>query len=205
MIKLMGLAVVVGLAALGCGASSSSFVSSWRAPDAAPLEFRNSKVAAVVMMKNPASRRTAEDTLAQEITKRGAQGIAMYTLVDDASLGNEEATRAALDAAQIKGAVVMRPVSKDKEVVSTPSYSGPAYGGYYGGYHSYGWGSSYGGQVYTNTIVSVETLVYSLEQNKLVWGGQSKTTNPESVDELVIELTEAVADELQKQGLISKD
>ena len=202
MIKLMGLVAVV--AALGCGASSSSFVSSWRAPDAAPLEFRNSKVAAVVMMKNPASRRAAEDTLADQITKRGAQGVPMYTLVDDASIGNEEATRAALEAAQIKGAVVMRPVSTDKEVVSTPSYSGPAYGGYYGGYHSYGWGSSWGGQVYTNTIVSVETLVYSLEQNKLVWGGQSKTTNPETVDELVTELTEAVAEELEKQGLIGK-
>jgi hypothetical protein len=203
MSKLISVVMVVGLALAACGASSSTFVSSWRAPDAAPLEFQNSKVAAVVMIKNPAARRAAEDTLAQEISKRGAQGIPMYSLVDDASLGNEEGTRAALDAAQIKGAVVMRPVGTDKEVVSTPAYSGPAYGGYYGGYHSYGWGAPYGAQVYTNTIVSVETLVYSLEQNKLVWGGQSKTTNPENVDSLVKELAEAVAEELQKQRLIS--
>jgi hypothetical protein len=203
MSKLISLVMVLGLAALGCGASSSTFVSSWRAPDAAPLEFRNSKVAAVVMMKNPASRRAAEDALAQEISKRGAQGVPMYTLLEDAHLGDDEATRAALEAAQVKGIVAMRPVSTDKEVVATPSYSGPAYGGYYGGYHSYGWGTSWGGQVYTNTIVSVETLVYSLEQNKLVWGGQSKTTNPENVDALVKELAEAVAEELQKQRLIS--
>lgn len=203
MSKRISLVMVLGLAALGCGASSSTFVSSWRAPDAAPLEFRGSKVAAVVMMKNPASRRAAEDTLAQEISKRGAQGVPMYTLLEDAHLGNDEATRAALEAAQVKGVVAMRPVSTDKEVVATPTYSGPAYGGYYGGYHSYGWGSSWGSQVYTNTIVSVETLVYSLEQNKLVWGGQSKTTNPENVDALVKELAEAVAEELQKQRLIS--
>lgn len=203
MSKRISLVMVLGLAALGCGASSSTFVSSWRAPDAAPLEFRGSKVAAVVMMKNPASRRAAEDTLAREISKRGAQGVPMYTLLEDAHLGNDEATRAALEAAQVKGVVAMRPVSTDKEVVATPTYSGPAYGGYYGGYHSYGWGSSWGSQVYTNTIVSVETLVYSLEQNKLVWGGQSKTTNPENVDALVKELAEAVAEELQKQRLIS--
>lgn len=196
---------VVAVVALEAAcASSSSFVSSWKAPDAAPLGFRGSKVAAVVMMKNPASRRAAEDTLAGEISKRGAQGIPMYSLLDEASLGDEAASRQALEAAQVKGAVVMRPVSTDKEVVSTPSYVGPSYGAYYGGYHAYGWSSPYAGQTYTNTIVSVETLVYSLDQNKLVWGGQSKTTNPENVDELVKEVADAVADELSKQGLIAK-
>ena len=61
-----------------------------------------------------------------------------------------------------------------------------------------------GGEIRTNTIVSVETLVYSLKQNKLVWGGQSKTTNPSSVDKLVKTLATATAKELQKQGLIPK-
>jgi hypothetical protein len=202
MIKRMCLVAVMGLAA-GC-ASSSSFVSTWKAPDAAPLGFRGSKVAAVVMMKNPASRRAAEDTLAGEISKRGAQGVPMYSLVEEENLGDEAASRKALEAAQVKGAVVMRPVSTDKEVVSAPVYTGPSYGGYYGGYYAYGWSSPYAGQVYTNTIVSVETLVYSLDQNKLVWGGQSKTTNPENVDALVKDVADAVADELSKQGLIAK-
>jgi hypothetical protein len=84
------------------------------------------------------------------------------------------------------------------------------YGGYYGGYYGHGWGATWGpptmsgGEIRTDTIVIVETLVYSLKQNKLVWGGQSRTTNPQDVDELVSELAAAVAEELEKQGLISK-
>jgi hypothetical protein len=203
MMKWMSGMTAVGLGFFAC-ASNSRFVSSWKAPDATPLEFRGSKVVAVVMMENPASRRAAEDTLAQEITKRGAQGVPLYTLVDDEGIKDDARSRAALEGAQIKGVVVMRPIGTDKEIVSTPSYSGPMYGSYYGGYNTYGWGSAWPGQVYTNTIVSVETLVYSLDQNKLVWGGQSETTNPENVDKLVKDVATAVGTELQDEGLISK-
>jgi len=84
---------------------------------------------------------------------------------------------------------------------------GPTYGGFYGGYYPYGWGGAYGGAVVggdirTNTIVTIETLVYSLRQNKLVWGGQSKSTNPSSVDKLIRETAEKTARELQRQGLL---
>lgn len=187
--------------------ASSPFVSSWKAPDATPLELRGSKVAAVVMMKNQASRRAAEDALAREITARGAQGVPMYTILPDSQPQSEAAARAALEQAGVAGAVVMRPVGVEKEVSSTPvSYAGPMYAGYYGGYYGHGWGASYGtmgGEIRTDTIVVVETLIYSLKQNKLVWGGQSRTTNPKNVDQLVKKLAAAAATELEKQGLIT--
>ena len=190
--------------------ATTSFVSTWKAPDATPLQVSGSKVAAVVMMRNEAARRAAEDALAREITAHGAQGIAMYTIQPDARPDTEQAVRAAVEGAGVAGAIVMRPVGREKEVVSTPvAYGGPMYGGYWGGYYGYGWGSPWaygpvGGEIRTDTIVSVETLVYSLRQNKLVWAGQSRTTNPTGVDQLVKETSTAVALELQKQGLIPK-
>jgi hypothetical protein len=48
----------------------------------------------------------------------------------------------------------------------------------------------------------VETLIYSLEQDKLVWAGQSQTTNPEKVGPFIKELVAKAANELKKQGLI---
>jgi len=63
------------------------------------------------------------------------------------------------------------------------------------------WGTG-GGEIRTDTIVSVETLVYSMKQNKLVWAGQSKTTNPSKIDAFVKEIADAVAKEMKKQGLI---
>jgi hypothetical protein len=188
--------------------ATTGFVSTWKAPDAQPLQLSGAKVAAVVMISNEAARRAAEDALAREITAHGAQGVAMYTIQPEARPNNEQAVRAAVEGAGVAGAVVMRPVGKEKEVVATPvAYGGPMYGGYWGGYYGYGWGSPYaygGTEIRTDTIVSIETLVYSLRQNKLVWAGQSRTTNPTGVDQLVKETSTAVALELQKQGLIPK-
>ena len=192
--------------------ATTGFVSTWKAPDAAPLQLSGSKVAAVAMMQNEAARRAAEDALAREITRRGAQGVPMYSINPDARPDNEQAVRAAVEGAGVQGVVVMRPVGKEKEVVATATvYAGPRYGGYWGGYYGYGWGSPYGyggpaagADIRTNTIVSIETLVYSLRQNKLVWAGQSKTTNPSGVDQLVKETSALVAQELRKQGLIPK-
>jgi hypothetical protein len=198
-------AIVLTAFATLSACASDPFVSTWKAPDATPLELRGEKVAAVVMMEKQASRRAAEDALAREITARGAQGVSMYTILPDAQPQSEAAARAALEQAGVAGVIVMRPVGVEKEVSSTPTYSAPMYAGYYGGYYGHGWGASWstGSEIRTDTIVVVETLIYSLKQNKLVWGGQSRTTNPKNVDQLVKKLATAVSSELEKQGLIA--
>jgi hypothetical protein len=180
--------------------ASSRFASTWRNPEAQPLQAKGEKVAALVMAKNESTRRAAEDALAKAITARGAQGVPMYSI---AGTGADEAkTKAVLEKEGFAAVVVMRPVGSKQEISST-TYAGPSYAGFYGGYYGYGWGAPYGGtEIRTDTIVSVETLVYSLKQNKLVWGGQSETTNPSQVDNFVRELANATAEELQKQGLI---
>ena len=196
-------AVVVATVSLAACASTG-LVSSWKAPDAQPLKGEGSKVAVVVMTKNEAARRAAEDALARRITARGGEGVPMYTILPGVSEPNEAEAKGAIEKAGVNAVVVLRPVGKDKEVVSTASmYAGPAYGPYWGGYYGHGWGGAWGGaDIRTNTIVTVETLVYSIKQNKLVWAGQSKTTNPSNVDAFVKEIADAVAKEMKKQGLI---
>jgi len=203
------LLLVVTTASL-TGCASSVFQSTWKAPDAAPLQVQGAKVIAVAMMTEISSRRAAEDALAREITLRGAVGIPMYSIAPNVSTNDEAGARAAIEAAGAEGVVVMRPLGVDRETVTDPMvYSAPMYGGYWGGYYGAGWGAPYGGMVYgggtyTNTLVSVETLIYSMRQNKLVWGGRSRTTNPESLDALIAELSEAVSKELRKAGLTGR-
>ncbi len=198
--RIVGLAGVLVFSAC----ASTPFVSSWRAPDAEPLQIVGAKVAAVAMMNQVASRRAAEDAIARELTARGAVGVPMYTIYPNESPSDEPAARAALEREGFTGLVVFRPVSTEHEIVSTPTYWGPGYSMYWGGYYGYGWGMPwYGAEVHTNTVVSVETLVYSLRQNMLVWGGQSTTTNPSSVDRLVRDTAEKVTKELERQGLLA--
>jgi hypothetical protein len=191
-----------------CGAmavaacSTTAFHSTWKAPDAKPVSASGEKVIALVVNANEASRRVAEDALARELTKRGAVGIAAYTVLGDADLKNEAQVKQAFEKTGAVGVVVLRAVGKEKEVYSTPSvYAGPGpYGALWGGYYPGAWGGS---QVHTNTIVIVETLVYSLRQNKLVWAGESRTTNPSNVDAFVQELAAEAAEEMKKQGVLA--
>ncbi len=59
-----------------------------------------------------------------------------------------------------------------------------------------------GGYLQTATVVSVETLVFSVRQDKLLWAGMSDTVNPSRADEFVAELAEGVVSEMKKAGLL---
>jgi hypothetical protein len=196
------------LGALLLSACSSTLSTNWKDPGATPLEFKGHKVVAIVLIKDAAKRRLAEDRLAQQIAARGAEGRSMYSLLPDATADNEQQTRAALEAAGVKGAIVMRPIYIDKEVRITEPYQEPSYASFWGGYYGYGFSVSYSSPreptVTETTVVYVETLVYSLVQNKLVWAGRSTTTNPDTLAELIQELSAATTAELQKQGLIKE-
>lgn len=193
--------VVASLAAC----ATTTFTSSWRAPDAQPIgKLTGQKVVAVAVSQNTAVRRSAEDALVSVLNANGAQGIPSYSLIGDDAVKDEAKAKAAVDKSGAVAVVVMRPVSKEKEISSTPNmYMGPMYGGYWGGYYGYGWGGAYGAStIRTDTIVSVETLVYSLKQNKLVWAGQSRTTNPSRIDAFVKEVAAGAGKEMKKLGLL---
>jgi len=201
--------LLVALSAVLLSACASTFTSTWKDPDAKPLEFARQKVVAVVLLQDESKRRAAEGKLAQQIAVRGAQGRSMYSMFPDAAVGNESATRAAMEAEGVKGVIVMRPINIDREVRITQSYQEPSYVSFWGGYYGQGFAVSYSTgsnepRVSENMVVYVETLVYALDQNKLVWGGQSKTTNPDNLATLIEELAAATTQALQKEGLINK-
>jgi len=200
---ILGVFMVLVIASL-TACATTTFDSSWKAPDAQPMgSLAGQKVVAVAVSKNAAVRRSAEDSLVSVLNARGAQGVASYSILGDDT--DEAKAKAAIEKSGAVAVVVMRPVAKEKEISSTPSsmYMGPMYGGYWGGYYGYGWGGAYGGtEIRTDTIVIVETLVYSLKQNKLVWAGQSKTTNPSKIDAFVREVAAGAGKEMKKAGLL---
>jgi hypothetical protein len=193
-------AVLLGLSACG----TTTFTSTWKAPGTTAINPVGKTVAAVFVSRDESKRRAGEDALAADLTKRGANGIPAYTVLPDAQRGDGEAARAALKAAGCNGAVVMRVVGRDQRINYTPGMAMPAYYGGFGPYWGYGWGAVYSpGYVTTDTIVSVETLVYSLTQDKLLWASTSRTTNPGNLDALINEVADATAKEMAKQGLLA--
>ena len=197
---------LVGAAALGLAACASTtrFNSTWKAPEAGPLNFQGRKVAALVMIDNTAARFSAEDLLAQGLRARGVEGIPAYDLIPQGETRDKDRAKALFSQAGIVGVVVMRTAGAQKEIVSSGGYwNMPSYGSFWGvGYYAYGWGTVYDTRIHTDTVVRVETLVYDLEADKLVWAGLSESTNTSRAETLIKELVAGAAAEMKKQGLI---
>jgi hypothetical protein len=193
--------VLVGMVLLGVGScASTEFKSTWKDPEAGPVELQGKRVAAFAVTKDEAMARGAEDAMVSALAKQGVKGIPGYQLLSGDEATDKDKLKDKLREANVDGAVVMRVVGSRQEVNYVPT--GPAYGSFYG-YWDYGW-SAVGspGYLTTDRIVSVETLVYSVPKDKLIWAGVSETFEPGKVDKVTKEIVEKATKEMKKDGLI---
>jgi len=195
-----GAALLVLCACVG----NTTFTSTWKSPDVTGLTPVGKTIVAVFVSRDESQRRGGEDAMVADLNRFGAHGIPAYTLVPSGTKPDAQAAQAAFKQAGANAVVVMRVVGKDQQITYTPGGPSPAYYGGFGPYWGYGWGAAYDpGYLRTDTVVSVETTVYSLERDKLLWASQSRTTNPDNLPALVNEVADATANEMVKQGLLA--
>lgn len=111
----------------GCG-SNTSIVSSWRDPKITVAQEHFKKVLVVVLVKDEASRRTAENRIAasNEIFKTSYQ----YLNESTSQLTKEQKLKILQDE-NFDGVITMRLVSTEKETNYVPgTYTGMYYGGF---------------------------------------------------------------------------
>ena len=194
-------AVLAASAALSiAGCATTSLQSTWKDPTAAPLNLKGKKVVALVVTDEEALRYATEEEAVREIAAHGAIGVPAYRLLPQAQIRDKERARAIFEQEGIEAVVVVRQVAKEK-ALSGSFWGSPGYSSFWGpGF----WGGGFGGDGYlrTDTILIVETLVYSLQQNKLVWASQSQTMNPTQVGSFIRELGKTLGTEMEKQGLL---
>jgi hypothetical protein len=199
------LAPAACLAILATGVTlfaAPKFTSTWKAPDAASVSFAGKKIAALVISQDQSLRVSGEEELARQLTSRGMTGIATYRIAPKEELEDAEKAKGWFERAAVEGVVALRPVSAEKERTYTPeTWVNPYYGSLWG-YYGYGWGSVYvPGAVRDDTVVIVETLIFSVPRNALLWAGVSETRNPKNLGKFVQDLVKETAKELNKQGL----
>jgi hypothetical protein len=194
-------AVLAATAAVTLAAcATTSLKSTWKDPTAAPLNLKGKKVVALVVTDEEALRYATEEEAVREIAAHGAIGVPAYRLLPQAQIRDKERARAIFEQEGIEAVVVVRQVAKEK-ALSGSFWGSPGYSSFWGpGF----WGGGFGGDGYlrTDTILIVETLVYSLQQNQLVWASQSQTMNPTQVGSFVRELSKTLGTEMEKQGLL---
>ena len=200
------------LAAAAVALAGTKFVTSYRAPGMEAVSFSGQKVAAVFFSEDNGARVSVEEILARQLTARGVTGVAAYRLLPKELMKNKEAARDFLKRAGVRGVVALRVLSVEERKRWEPSVWVGSYYSTWGDYCGYAWGPgmAYGsttvlsGSITTDTTLSVEALVFRVEDGKLAWAGMSETTNPERAEPVIKDLVDGIIKAMQARGLINK-
>ena len=202
--QLISMAILFAIA-MSPSCNSTRIVNSWRDPQTMVWLEKLNKVLVVAFLKDEASRRKAEDQMAELIK---GKTIPSYTYVaEDIKSLDEAGIRERLKSDDFDGAVVMRLVDVSEEVHYTPGNVNtyPFYFITFGSYYRRGWSYySTPERYYTTQTYSVETNVYSMKQDKLIWSGLTKTTDPGGVDKLVAEISTIIYKRMMDEGFITE-
>ncbi len=189
---------------LGCG-GSVSLTNVWTDPGYTGQPKKN--VLVVGLAQKPQVRTSFEYQLKHEFTSRGVaamasvDGIPRDVQLDKQTFaqyfGNEN-----LDAVLVTGLV-----SADTTDQYTPGnvYAVPV--GYYNTWHGY-YGAVYAvhrepGYWTTNTKFVLESNLYDVATEKLIWRGISRAVNPENAMEVIEELSKILVNRLGQDGLVT--
>jgi hypothetical protein len=196
------IAAVIGLTAVATLSAAVKFTSTFKSLDAGGTSFAGKKVAALVISNDLGLRVSAEEALVRELNGRGMQAVATYRIAPKEELARAETARPWFEKAGVEGIVVIRPLGTETRpaynsgIWMTTNYN--TFWGYYG----YGWGAVYvAGPARKETVVTVETTIFSVSKNQLLWAAVTESTNPRDLQGFLAELSKETVKEMQKQGL----
>jgi len=195
-------ALMVALALGTAVTAKTKFQSVWKSPDATSVSLGGQKVAALIIDKDESLRVAGEEALARELTARGMQGVPSYRMVPKEELQSADKARGWYERAGVQAVVVLKVVSdKTRKNYSAATWSSGYYSSLWG-YYGYGWGAVYDpGYTRVDRVVSLETLIYSVPKNTLMWAGLSETDNPKEAAKVIEEVVKEAVKEMHDQGL----
>src|SRR5271170_8099833 len=95
---------------------TTTFTSTWKAPDAQAISPVGKTVAALFVTRDEGKRRAAEDILAADLTARGAHGIASYPWGRNGKRGKGELEKEKLKRPGTQGVVVMGEFEREQKI-----------------------------------------------------------------------------------------
>ena len=195
-------AAALVLTLVAVGAAKPKFLSVWKTPAASEVTLAGKKLAALVITGDNDLRVSGEEALVRELERRGLQGVATYRIAPKEELTSGDKAKPWFERAGVEGVIALRPISRENRTTYTPgTWVNPYYSTFWG-YYGYGWGNVYiPGSVGRETVVTVETLVFSVPRDTLLWAAVAESEEPKTMAAYMKELVTACIDQLHEQGL----
>jgi len=180
------------------GCSSTTMQSSWKAPGASYTKEQFKKVMVVALFKDETTRRIAED----KIVAKNPAFRASYMNLGKDQQNMDEATFKAFVAKEGYDAVLTVHLV---DIQNSTSYVPGTYQGGYYGWYGMNYGGFYSQGYYTeDKNYIVETNVFSVSQDKLLWSGITSTLNPTDINRTIDEIWNAVVTRMKREGFLPK-
>ncbi len=185
-----------------CG-PSTKIEKSWVEPGARVAPDPQNKVMVIALVKDETSRRVIEDELVKRIK---TPSVASYQFLTSEMIkaASDEALNNMITKEKFTHILLMRLADIEKETSYVPGTTTGYYGGY-GMYYGYGAAMySTPGYYTTDKNYFIETTIYSVSPNKLLWTGTTKTVNPSKVNKAVNEIADVVVAKMKQDGFLNK-
>jgi hypothetical protein len=148
------------------------------------------------------TRRVYEKYFVDELKKVNVDAIPSYKLISSKQKMNRETVVKAVRGTDIDAVIVTYLVSSEHEIKYLES---PLSQGYSGDVESSRMSDtliSTRGRTSSTEIITLKTDLYDVKTKSLVWTTQTRTVAPESIDEVVTEVTALLIEQLLGDGLI---
>lgn len=182
---------------------STEIVKTWKEPGASVTPGPTNKALVVAMVKDESSRRIIEDELVKRVGVN-TPAVASYTMLTPELMkaAGDEILNKMLTDGKFSHIVLMRLADVEKETSYVPG-SSPVYYGSYGRYYGYGAGAySSPGYYTTDKNYFIESAIYSVSPDKLLWTSTTKTVNPSKIDKTVNDVADVVVAQMKKDGFL---
>ena len=162
-----------------------------------------SDILVIAITGNEHNRRSFEKKFVSRLKSVGVDAISSEEAIPmpaDLEL-KKEAILAAVYQYENDAVIITHLTGKEEKDVYTRGGSG--HGGYFGFYssrYSYARDPGYSS---TSTTVRLETNLYDVKTEKLMWSGQSKTLSRDAKDQIINDVIKAVINDLQNKKLIA--
>jgi len=185
--------------------SSTKLIEEWHDPEYKGPALE--KIFIIGVIKSDSRRREFEEKFSKLITTKNRKAITSYTLLPDLKKsGNKKDVLAAIEKTGADGVMVVTThgvYQQNRTTAGSIDYiPGTRHGGMYGYYgmsHSYIYNQGY---TVTDTILRVDTKVFNVETEKMIWSGKTKSINPESAKEVIHEYEKLVVRDMERHGII---
>ena len=181
--------------------AAPKFTSMWKSPEAASVTFAGKKVAALVITQDDSLRVSGEEALVRELTARGLQSVATYRIAPKEELKNPDPPR---DGSRRPASRASWRCGRSARTSGPPTIPAPGQTRTTArsGAARLRVGSMYiPGSVEQDTIIVVETTIYSVPRDKLLWAAVSETKNPKDLQRFVQDLVKESVKALHEAGI----